>query len=437
MNRKYVIGILIAVAVLIVNQLFIQHWLGQMEYDANTINLAGKQRMLSQRINLKLEQISNGKDQRISEVQSDYETWRQTHQDLLGNSDRKFLSPITESETRDLLNSLTPLIEDLEPYVTEKLPLTTVAMEDISLEQADFVEKMDRVVGQLEASSEDRLHFVRMMEFILLGISLFIIILEVFLIYVPIERKLKGLVKEKTSMNLQLERSLDAIKRKNKELEQFTYIASHDLQEPLRTISSLNELISKRYAHSFDAFGKQSMNYVLEATNRMRDLIKGLLDYSRIGRVKEKNTINCEALIQDISKDLSYSLIEADAELKMEAMPEVVGYKTEMRLLLQNLISNAIKFRKESEPLKVTIAAEEEEDHWKFSISDNGIGIAPEHQEKIFSIFQRIHPASQYEGTGIGLAYCKKIVDLHAGDIWVESAVDEGSTFYFTIANEN
>lgn len=223
------------------------------------------------------------------------------------------------------------------------------------------------------------------------------------------------------------------IESKNKELEQFAYIASHDLQEPLRTVTSFTELLSKNYSQHFDEKGKKSMNFITEATTRMSQLIKGLLDYSLIGRNSELVNVDCGELLKQLKGDL-YSLIDdTKTTLEIGKMPVVKGNPAELRLLFQNLISNAIKFRRTDELPQVSVSAEQENGYWKFTVSDNGIGIGEEYRDRVFIIYQRLHDRTQYEGTGIGLAHCRKIVELHGGEIWFDSKTGEGSTFYFTI----
>lgn len=219
----------------------------------------------------------------------------------------------------------------------------------------------------------------------------------------------------------------------NKELEQFVYVASHDLQEPLRTVTSLIGILHDHHGEDLSESGKRSMRYIKEAAGRMSDLIKGLLDYSRIGRNRALSKIDCQAVVTNIQADLQSSIEESGTVMQVGNLPTVNGYETELRLLFQNLISNAIKFRKKEEPLQVQISANMRGDNWEFSISDNGIGIAPEHQTRIFEIFQRLHTRSEYEGTGIGLSHCNKIVELHRGTLSVKSTLGEGSTFHFTI----
>jgi signal transduction histidine kinase len=225
------------------------------------------------------------------------------------------------------------------------------------------------------------------------------------------------------------------LNRTNKELEQFAYIASHDLQEPLRTVMSFVDLLKNDYQGKLDEAANQYIHFISRSTKRMSALIKGLLDYSQLGLEKELSILDCGQVLNEIREDLSARINETNTILRVDELPQVRAGYTELRLLFQNLINNAIKFQKKNVQPEINITAKQELNHWKFSVQDNGIGIAPEHVERIFSIFQRLHNGNVYQGTGIGLAHCQKIVDLLGGKIWVESELDKGSTFYFTIPN--
>lgn len=220
---------------------------------------------------------------------------------------------------------------------------------------------------------------------------------------------------------------------KNKELEQFTYVASHDLQEPLRTISSFSQLLQKRYQGQLDAEADQFIEFIIEASGRMKSFITSLLDYSRIGKRETPEMTDCNEVVADVLKDMEAHIKETGAIVKAGDLPTLKGYQIALRQLFQNLISNAIKFRKPDTEPSVSIKAKQTNDSWLFSVSDNGIGIDEKFKDRIFTIFQRLHTRTEYEGTGIGLAHCRKIIELHKGDIWVESTPGEGSTFYFTI----
>jgi light-regulated signal transduction histidine kinase (bacteriophytochrome) len=218
----------------------------------------------------------------------------------------------------------------------------------------------------------------------------------------------------------------------NNELEQFAYIASHDLQEPVRTISMYVNLLQKQFPNLINEKTEKYFEFINSSSTRMTALIRNLLDYSRIGRRSELKSIDCNSLIENVKSDLSSKIRETEATIKVNKLPTIVGYEVELQLLFQNLIDNALKFRKKGEKAFIEISCNEEID-WVFSVSDNGIGIEELNQERIFKIFHRLHTDKEYEGSGIGLAHCKKIVDLHEGKIWIESHEGQGSTFYFTI----
>jgi PAS domain S-box-containing protein len=238
--------------------------------------------------------------------------------------------------------------------------------------------------------------------------------------------------------NVTLERKVkqrtEELERKNRELEQFAYVASHDLQEPLRTIGSFVDLLGKQYKGRLDDHADKYMNYIVQSSDRMKVLIKDLLDYSRLGREKDARQVNCNSIVEQVKADLNMVIKDNQAEIKAGALPVIAAYPTELKLLFQNLVSNSIKFRKPDVSPQVEITASKENGHWQFAFRDNGIGIEPQHVDKIFVIFQRLHNRTSYEGSGIGLAHCKKIVELHGGTIWVKSELGIGSTFYFTIS---
>jgi PAS domain S-box-containing protein len=221
---------------------------------------------------------------------------------------------------------------------------------------------------------------------------------------------------------------------KNKELEQFAYVASHDLQEPLRTITSFIDLLQKKHTGDDEKTTKY-FKYITDAAGRMKNLITCLLDYSRIGKSSKPEKVNCAELIKEVLVDLNRLIAESKANIKAIKLPAINGYPLELKLLFQNLISNSIKFSKKGVVPQIVIKASKISGYWKFSVQDNGIGIGTEHFDKIFAIFQRLHLRDEYEGTGIGLAHCQKIVHLHGGKLWVESKLGEGSTFYFTLAS--
>jgi PAS domain S-box-containing protein len=228
------------------------------------------------------------------------------------------------------------------------------------------------------------------------------------------------------------------LERKNKELEQFAYVASHDLQEPLQTTSGFVQLLRKQYHGRLDETADQYIDYVVQASGRMKTLIKDLLDYSRIGRENECRQVDCNVIVQEVLADLHTVIVENAVCIKVCQLPVLNNaYPTELKSLFQNLVSNSIKFRKPHITPVIHIDALQLNGYWQFFVSDNGIGIEDQYLERIFVIFQRLHNRATYDGSGIGLAHCKKIAELHGGKIWVHSQPGVGSTFYFTIAENH
>ena len=239
-------------------------------------------------------------------------------------------------------------------------------------------------------------------------------------------------------LNEHLEERAQELAVSNTELEQFAYIASHDLQEPLRMVTSFLTLLEKKYKDQLDATAQQYIHFATDGATRMRKLILDLLDYSRVGRqthTKEKIDIN-EVLYESIK--LNRALIdEKKAILNWSTLPVITASKTGLLQIFQNLLGNALKYQIEGNAPKIEINASETDNYWQFSVSDNGIGIEEKYFEKIFIVFQRLHNKDEFSGTGIGLSICKKIVENHDGRFWVESNYGKGSKFYFTVAKNN
>ncbi|MGE5239106.1 MAG: sensor histidine kinase [Chloroflexota bacterium] len=240
-------------------------------------------------------------------------------------------------------------------------------------------------------------------------------------------------ITERKRAEEKLKQALADLERSNKDLEQFAYVASHDLQEPLRKVASFTELLAKRYEGKLDRNADRYIDYIVDGAKRMHVLINDLLAYSRVSTSTEKYVqTDCTEVITQVLDDMRKTIRESGAAVTYDHLPTVTADPTQIGRVFQNLIANAIKFRRD-EPPRIHISARREGRGWIFSVSDNGIGIQPEFFDRIFLMFQRLHTRAEYPGTGIGLAICKKIIERHGGHIWLESEVDKGSTFYFSI----
>lgn len=240
-------------------------------------------------------------------------------------------------------------------------------------------------------------------------------------------------VTEHKLMEERLKQITAEMQRSNNELEQFAYVISHDLREPLRMVSSYTQLLAKRYGNKLDTDADEFIGYAVDGAKRMQALLHDLLEYSRVGtRGKPFTWVNCKEVVEQAIVNLKIAIEESGASVTYDALPAVMGDEGQLVQLFQNLIGNAIKFRREETPC-VHISAQRKRNVVAFSVEDNGIGIDPQYRQVIFEIFRRLHTREEYPGTGMGLSICKKIVERHGGHIWVQSQLGQGSTFRFTI----
>ncbi len=241
-------------------------------------------------------------------------------------------------------------------------------------------------------------------------------------------------ISERKKLEDDLKELVNELERSNEELQQFAYVISHDLQEPLRTISSFTQLLERRYKGKLDKDADEFINFIVDGSNRMNQMIKDLLQYSRVTtQGGEFSKTDAEEVLKQTLSNLKTVITENNADITYDHLPTVMADDKQLQRVFQNLILNAIKFKKPDEPPKIHISADKDSNEYIFSISDNGIGIEKQYFDRIFTVFQRLHTRIEYEGTGIGLSIVKRIIERHGGRIWVESELGKGSTFYFTL----
>jgi signal transduction histidine kinase len=422
LKSKFIAGLILAVVLIICNQILIQRALRLKERDSALINLAGKQRMLSQRIALEFHKLAKYDTHNMAALEKDFREWQTAHKKIVADSAE--INQALPDTARGLSAGkwavfLSARIDFAERKIIEYRQSKPIELDVIDRNQDQFLEEMDRIVLYLVEYSDEKLRKVIILEIILAGLSILVIFLEVRYIYYPQAKLLKD--------------SLAVIQAKNKDLEQFTYVASHDLKEPLRTISNYIEVIEDDCSDQLDEHAKTYLGKITRAADRMRALIDYLLDFSRLGRDRKFGFVDCNRLLAEVITDLS-RLIEANqAIITIGDLPSLLANEIQLRQLFQNLISNAIKFKRKDILPEIVIKHIANKATHEFHISDNGIGIESKHFGRIFQMFQKLNKDQDFEGYGIGLANCNRIVELHGGQLWVESEPGHGSTFKFTL----
>ncbi|MEU9063733.1 ATP-binding protein [Streptomyces sp. NPDC048430] len=248
-------------------------------------------------------------------------------------------------------------------------------------------------------------------------------------------RRLAADLAESKERETLLDEQTTELRRSNSELEQFAYVASHDLQEPLRKVASFCQLLEKRYSSELDERGRQYIDFAVDGAKRMQVLINDLLTFSRVGRVQQSwKPVDLDSALDRALSNLTLAVEESGAVLEREnPLPELLGDPTSLTMVWQNLVGNAVKFRRRDVPCRITVTCVREGDDWHLTVADNGIGIPPEFADKVFVIFQRLHARDEYEGTGIGLSLCRKIIEFHGGRIWLDPEPAEGTLIHFTL----
>lgn len=415
-KRNYAFAIMTMVVLILLNQIVIQYWLSQKASDAVIINVSGKQRMLSQRI-LNLFYSQND-DSNMLQLQDTWNEWNSAHLDLMGLSENLHLK-IKQDDIRCELSQLTKNIEFAKRFINRNN--TRKEVDAFEKNQHEFLVKMDAIVKDIQVSSENKLKDIIWIEVLLTGFVLLVIFIEYKLVFKKIANELSA--------------EIDKLAKSNASLEQYAFIASHDLRAPLQNVVNFSNLLTRELKKDKDEKKLVYANFIIDSVKRMQDTTKDLLNFSTAShKALEYKPTNIKTLLNEVLEDINTIIKKTDANIETSNLPlKAYVDDTLFRQLLQNLISNAIKFVPEERNPEVRIFAKRGREKFTFCIRDNGIGIPNESKEKVFGLYKRLHSQHEYRGTGIGLALCKKIIEKHKGNIWVEDNLEYGSTFIFEI----
>lgn len=401
---------------------------------SSLINISGRQRMLSQsvaKLSFLISENEGNAEDLVSDLDSLLILFEESHYILVSYNDS-----LNSKALDKKFAIIQPIFEALYNTGIEFMTAPSIGKRARVIElETEFLPIMDELVKEYdELISKGYITInnnVRLSNYAII----LLVMLAAILTYQVAIRIVRNYSIELSNRSNEL-RETQIELEKSRVKEQFAYIASHDLQEPVRTIISLSELLQERHADKMDAEGKQIIQFVKDSGNRMTQLIRGLLDYSRLGKNQEYEKIDLNKLLGTIVGDLNAQIVDKNAEVQFSNMPIIVGYGLDLYSIFQNLISNAIKFSRPSEASRIEISYSEDVKHWFFNVKDNGIGMESKDSEKVFQIFQRLHNRNKFDGVGIGLAHCKRIAEIHRGSIFVESELGVGSNFQFSISKE-
>ncbi len=428
MRKKNVVLTVFSVLLVVVNQFLIEYFLYNKKEDSNLINLAGRQRMISQKIALEFYALQQNNEKDVLAIEELVNNWEIGHHQLIKFNTGISKLLLSKGEIQFLSDDFPQLNNEIEFIKRQLIDYKAgrkVDLENIGKNQEAFLGEMGKVINIYTAHVDRKLWIVI---FLVILSNMIILLVGGYMLL-----SLKEALEEHKNKELELEKANLTLKEKNKELEQFNHIASHDLKEPLRGISNFIQIIDEDHGNSLNSEVKSYLQNIEKASKRMEGLITSLLVYSRIGRNRELLICDLNIIVKRILGDLEDLNIQENISIKVDELPVIAGYSLELKRLFQSLISNAIKFRKNDEKLKIEIRCQELESYYEFSVIDNGIGIEKRNFDKVFYIFQKLHNNKEYEGYGIGLTNCKKIVELHGGKIWIESVLGQGSIFKFTL----
>ena len=422
-NRLYLKATIVSICIILGNQMFIQYWLHQKKGDSETINIAGKQRMISQRlINQTLLSTESPNDSRLESNIQLYQEWKATHSRLIETFNKQKGKLYNDASVCDDLRELTPLIENAKKYIdSSKDGLTDRQLVKFRGNQDLFLSRMNAVVSKIEVVSDRKLNIVIVIEILFALLSLIMIYYEITYVF------------KRISNDLQEQNT--ALSESNETLEQYAYLAAHDLATPTQNILNFTSLLNSQLEPRLNDTERTYFQFVTDSAQRMKTATRDLLMFSSINQ-GNLNVVSCDPqqIIQESINTIKARYPEKDFTIDMSTMPTTIQVDSHLfQIVTTHLIDNAVKFVLPSVIPKVTISSQVTKGYHSFSVSDNGIGISKENREKIFGLFKRLHSGEDYSGTGIGLSLCQKIIEKHGGEISIEGNQMNGSTFIITL----
>ncbi len=413
LERKYLFIILLTALLIVVNQIVIQFWLSQKRYDAQIINISGKQRMYSQKLLAKIQQYHfNPSSELKFDIEDLYNNWESTHYALINGNEEMNIAPI-EQALASKLDLLSGKLEYAEQQIAVLDELDSDKLAVLAANQEQFLSGMNNVVYDLELSSQKKLRTIIILEIMMALITLSVILFEFLGVFKPVISSL-------TNQN-------KALNQASRSLEDYAFIASHDLKTPIHNIRNFSGLLNQTAKEKLSDEEKQFLAFITSGVDRIEANVNDLLLFLRANKVVITN-LEFDPILEQLKAQLSPAEL-ARVKFDIEGVDAIKADKKLFGILMENLISNALKFSKET----VTVLARQKNGKTLVEVRDLGIGIAKEYKDHIFGLFKKLHNHHEYPGTGIGLALCKRIIEAHDGNIWIESEPGAGTSVFVSL----
>ena len=425
MNKRYKVGIIISILLLLFNQIYIQYWLEKKKDDAKEINIAGKQRMLSQQINLGFyhKEVLSGK------LRKQFTEWKKVNEAFLVGDEKLGISKTDNGEVESILTELRNNINFTEQQLIKAEKGEEVSYEALFQNQAEFLKNMDKAVKLLEFNSNQTLFMIKITEIALMLFSMMVLILEVILIYRPINQVLEKKFLELKEKNEEVEKNNLELKRLNDSLEEFAFITAHDLSEPVRKVSIFTNELAESLNENDRVRTAENIKILNNSSLLLKSYFNGVLSLNAIDEFKTYKNQKIKPLVEYVKETCvdSYPDVDCELEVLSDSVTEILFDKDELKTLFYEIVKNSFVYRIKNKPLKIIVETKRLENGVEISFQDNGIGVDFAFEHKVYQMFQRLHGKNEYEGYGIGLALCKRIVETHGGELYFDKTVTNGA----------